>query len=135
MRSGRSGAVTVEDVLFFHYDVITLDGGMPGLRDIGALEAAVARPEAGFGGEERFPTIFAKAAALMESIIQRHPFVDGKKRTGLKSGVFFHFLEGYELTPSPQELTDITLEVAEHRLDVDGLAQWLEKHTQRRRGP
>jgi death-on-curing protein len=135
VRGGRSGAVTVEDVLFFHYDVIALDGGMPGLRDIGALEAAVARPEAGFGGEERFPTIFAKAAALMESIIQRHPFVDGNKRTGLKSGVFFLFLEGYELTPSPQELTDITLEVAEHRLDVDGLAQWLEKHTQRRRGP
>ncbi len=128
MSVGRPRAVTVEDVLFFHYDVITLDGGASGIRDEGALEAAVARPLAGFGGEERFPTPFAKAAALMESIIQRHPFVDGNKRTGLKSGVFSLFLEGYELTPSPQELTDITLEVAEHRLDVDGLATWLEEH-------
>lgn len=61
MSGGRSRAVTVEDILFFHYDVITLDGG--------ALEAAVARPQAGYGGEKRFPTPFAKAAALMESII------------------------------------------------------------------
>lgn len=68
----------------------------------------------------------------MESIIQRHPFVDGNKRTGLKSGVFLLFLAGYRLTPSPEELTDITLEVAEHRLDVDGLARWLEEHTQHR---
>lgn len=134
MRGGRPRAVTVEDVLFFHYDVITLDGGASGIRDLGALKAALARPHAGFGGEERFPTRFAKAAALMESIIQRHPFVDGNKRTGLKSGVFFLFLEGYELTPSPEELTNITLEVAEHRLDVDGLAQWLEEHARPRRG-
>jgi death-on-curing protein len=132
VRGGRLRAVTVEDLLFFHHDVITLDGGASGIRDLGALEAAVARPQVGFGGEARFPTLFAKAAALMESIIQRHPFVDGNKRTGLKSGVFLLFLEGYELTPSPQELTDITLEVAEHRLDVDGLARWLEEHARPR---
>ena len=134
MRSGRGRAVTVDDILFFHYDVITLDGGASGLRDLGALEAAVARPWAGFGGEERFPTPFAGAAALMESVIQRHPFVDGNKRTGLKVGVFFLFLAGYELTASPQELTDVTLEVAEHRLDVDGLARWLEDRAQPRSG-
>lgn len=122
----------MDDVLFFHYDVITLDGGASGIRDEGALEAAVARPMSGFGGEGRFPTPFAKAAALMESIIQRHPFVDGNKRTGLKSGAFFLFLTGYRLTPSPEELRDLTLEVAEHRLDVDGLAQWIEENTQQR---
>ncbi len=122
-------AVTVEDILFFHDDVITLDGGASGIRDKGALEAATARPHSSFGGTERFPTPFAKAAALMESIIQRHPFVDGNKRTGLKAGVFLLFLAGYELTPPPQELTNITLDVAEHHLDVDGLAQWLEEQT------
>jgi len=134
LNGGRLRAVTVDEVLFFHYDVITLDGGAPGIRDEGALDAALARPQAGFGGKERFPTPFAKAAALMESIIQRHPFVDGNKRTGLKSGVFLLFLAGYRLTPSPEELTGITLEIAEHRLDVDGLARWFEEHTQRRGG-
>lgn len=131
MSGYRPRAVTVDDILFFHYDVITLDGGASGIRDEGALEAAIARSQVGFGGEDRFPTPFAKAAALMESIIQRHPFVDGNKRTGLKSGAFLLFLAGYRLTPSPQELTDITLEVAQHRLDVDGLSQWFEEHAQR----
>lgn len=132
MSEGRLRAVTVEEILFFHYDVITLDVGTPGIRDRGALEAAAARPQTGFGGMERFPTPFAKAAALMESIIQRHPFMDGNKRTGLKAGIFLLFLAGYVLTTSPQELTNVTLEVAEHRLDVDGLARWLEKHTRPR---
>ncbi len=131
MSRGRSGAVTVNDILFFHYDVITLDGGASGIRDEGALEAAVARPHNSFGGIERFPSPFAKAAALMESIIQRHPFVDGNKRTGLKSGAFLLFLAGYELTPSPEVLTHVTLEVAEHRLDVDGLARWLEENSRK----
>lgn len=119
-------------MLFFHYDVITLDEGAPGLRDRGALEAAVARPQSSFGGVERFPTSFAKAAALMESIIQRHPFVDGNKRTGLKAGVFLVFLAGYELTTSPEVLTNITLDVANHDLDVDDLAEWLENNAQPR---
>jgi death-on-curing protein len=123
LSTGRPRAVTVEEILFFHYDVITLDVGAPGIRDQGALEAAVARPHASFGGVERFQTTFAKAAALMESIIQRHPY--GNKRTGLKAGAFLLFLAGYELTSTPQELTNITLEVAEHRLDVDALhAGW-----------
>lgn len=132
MSRGRVRAVEIDDILFFHTDVITLDGGASGLRDFGALEAVVARPKAGFGGEERFPTPFAKAAALMESIIQRHPFADGNKRTGLKAGVFSLFLAGYELTASPQELTTLTVEVAEHNLNVDELSRWLEDHTQHR---
>ncbi len=132
MSGDRPRAVTVEEILFLHYDVITLDVGLAGIRDPGALEAIAARPYTGFEGVERFPTPFAKAAALMESIIQRHLFVDGNKRTGLKTGALSLFLAGYELTASPQELTDITLEVAEHKLDVDGLTRWLEEHAQQR---
>lgn len=134
MSEDRPRAVSVDEILFFHHDVITLDEGASatGIRDPGALEAAAARPHAGFGGEEFFPTPFAKAAALMESIIQRHAFVDGNKRTGLKAGAFLLFLAGYELTPSPQELTEVTLDVAEHRLDVESLAKWLEENSRSR---
>ena len=135
MSTDRLRAVTVEEILSFHNDVITLDVGMRGIRDRGALEAVAARPQGSFGGIEHFPTPFAKAAALIESIIQRHPFVDGNKRTGIKVGIFLLFLAGYELTSSPQELTNVTLEVAEHRLDVDGLTQWLEQHAQPRSEP
>lgn len=122
----REPAVLEEEILFFHHEVITLDGGAPGIRDEGSLEAAVARPQTAFGGVEFFPTPFARAAALTESLIQRHPFVDGNKRTGIKAGGFLLFMEGYALTASQKELTNATLEVAKHQLDLQGLAQWLE---------
>lgn len=80
-------AVAVEDLVFIHSAAIARYGGASGVRDTGSLEAAVDRPYSSFGGQEMFPGPFAKAAALMESIIQRHPFVDGNKRTGVASAV------------------------------------------------
>lgn len=99
------------------------------MRDAGALEAAVARPYSGFGGTDFYPTPFDKAAALMESISQRHPFVDGNKRTGLLAAAFSLRQAGYVLVASQQEQIDIAVEVAEHRVDVPGLAHWLEANS------
>jgi death on curing protein len=121
--------VSVDDLLDLHDQVIASpDGAAPGLRDLGALEAAVARPTSGFGGLVFYPTPFARAAALMESVIQRHPFVDGNKRTGLLAAAFLLEEEGYEVEASQQQLADVAVEVADHHLDVDGLARWLEGH-------
>lgn len=120
----------MEEVLSFHNIIITLDGGARGILDRGAIEAAVARPQATFGGVEFFASPFSKAAALMESLVQRHPFVEGNKRTGLMAGVFLLDLAGYELTASPRAPVDITLEVVDHRLDTESLARWLEQHSQ-----
>ena len=102
---------------------------LPGVRDAGALEAAVARPYSGFGGVDFYPTPFAKAAALMESISQRHPFVDGNKRTGLLAAALSLRLAGYTIVASQLEQADIAVKVAEHQLGVDGLAKWLEKNS------
>lgn len=88
----------------------------------------MARPYGGFGGVEFFPTPFAKAAALMESVSQRHAFVDGNKRTGLLAAALLLGRTGYDLEFPEQESVDVTVEVAEHRLDVDDLARWLEEH-------
>lgn len=104
------------------------DGASPGVRDPGALEAAVARPYGGFGGTEFFSTPFDKAAALMESVSQRHAFVDGNKRTGLLAAALLLGRAGYDLDLSEPESVDVTVEVAEHRLDLEGLARWLEEH-------
>jgi death on curing protein len=108
------------------------DGAAPGVRDLGALEAAVARPLGAFGGVEFYPTLFAQAAALMESIIHRHPFVDGNKRTGLLAAVFSLNAAGYDLTAPQREQSDVAVAVAEHHLDVDALARWLEEHSRKR---
>jgi death-on-curing protein len=121
--------VSVEDLLDLHDQVIASpDGAAPGVRDHRALEAAVARPISGFGGMDFYSTPFARAAALMESVIQRHPFVDGNKRTGLLAAVFSLEEEGYEVGASQKQLADVAVEVADHHLDVDGLARWLEAY-------
>lgn len=119
--------VSAEDLYDIHERVVNSpDGAAPGVRDHGAIEAALARPRSGFARVEFFATPHAKAAALMESIIQRHPFVDGNKRTGLLAAVFSLDEAGYRLDATQREQTDVAVEVAEHRLDVEGLARWLE---------
>ncbi len=65
----------------------------------------------------------------MESISQRHPFVYGNKRTGLLAAAFSLGLEGYTLLASQREEIDIAVKVAEHQLDVDGLAKWLKENS------
>jgi death-on-curing protein len=65
----------------------------------------------------------------MDSIIHRHPFVDGNKRTGLLAAAFSLDETGYVLEASQQELADIAVQVADNLLDVDALSRWIEGHT------
>ena len=80
----------------FHTRSIEEFGGGHGLRDKGALEAALARPYQTFGGEDLYPTVAGKAAALMEAIVIRHPWVDGNKRTGLGLALFLIARSGWQ---------------------------------------
>lgn len=115
----ESETVSVEDLNKIHDRVVnSRDGASPGVRDPGALEAVVARPYGDFGGLEFFPTPFYKAAALMESVSQRHAFVDGNKRTGLLAAALLLGRAGYDLEFSEEEPVDVTVDVAEHRLGV-----------------
>ena len=75
--------ILLEDVLLIHEFSIKDFGGSHGVRDIGLLEAAIARPFQTFGREDLYATPFAKASAVAESLIMNHPFVDGNKRTGV----------------------------------------------------
>lgn len=59
------------------------------MRDIGLLQSAIARPQATFEGRDLYGDIFAKAAALMHSLVQNHPFLDGNKRTAIGAVVIF----------------------------------------------
>lgn len=86
--------LSVEEVILLHSLLISQSGGSAGLRDRGALESAMAQPEASFGGEELYPSLAAKAASLGHSLIQNHPFVDGNKRIGHGAMEVFLFLNG-----------------------------------------
>ena len=124
--------LSVEQVLELHRVQIRRFGGSAGLRDRGALEAAVARPQMTFGGEDLYPDIESKAAALMHSLVMNHPFVDGNKRVGAHACVLFISSNDVEPAFTPDELVDVTLAVARGEVGAEALAIWLRQRSRPR---
>jgi death-on-curing protein len=121
--------LTPEQVLFIHSRLVTETGGSHGVRDLGLLESAVARPRATFDGKELYPDLFTKTAVLMDSLINNHPFLDGNKRTGITAAGLFLLINGWKLTASPENLETITLRVASEGVEVTILTGWLRKNS------
>lgn len=98
-------------------------GGLPGLRDEGALLSALARPENlhHYGS----PTTFELAAAYAAGVIQNHPFADGNKRTGFLCSFVFLYLNGYHLRAPEAEAVVMTVGLAAGTVDEAGYARWL----------
>jgi death-on-curing protein len=126
--------LSLEQVLDLHRRQLRLFGGAAGLRDRGALASAVARPQMTFGGEDLYPEIEDKAAALMHSLVANRPFVDGNKRVGAYSCLLLLMANGVEPTFSPAELTVITLATARSEVNAEALSIWLRQRTRRREG-
>lgn len=124
--------LTTEDVLLLHHLSIEKSGGSHGLRDAGLLDAAVHRPQATFGGEDLYPTIFDKAGALCHSLIKNHAFVDGNKRTSLLSSMTFLELNGYVFTCSQDELVEFGLKIDNENVAPEAIAPWLKTHCTKR---
>ena len=123
--------LTVKDVLLLHNLAIDESGGSHGLRDLGLLESAVARPQASFGGEDLYPTIFIKAGTLVHSLLRNHPFVDGNKRTSMFSAMTFLELNGYRFIAKQKEVVNFALKVENERLSVEEIAKWLKGHVKK----
>lgn len=117
--------LSLEQALALHALQLRRYGGSPGLRDRGALESALARPQMTFAGEDLYTDPAAKAGALMHSIVMNHPFVDGNKRVGAHAALLF--LRSNQLEPviGPAELTEITLAVARGEVSAEALAIWI----------
>jgi death on curing protein len=120
--------LSLQEVISLHSLLIAQSGGSAGLRDRGALESAVAQPEASFGGEELYPDLSTKAAALGHSLIQNHPFVDGNKRVGHAAMEVFLLLNGYEIDASVDEQEKIIIDVASGKVSRIELSEWLREH-------
>lgn len=123
----------VDDVLLLHTDTIDMDGGSPGVRDHGLLDAAVAMPRQQFGDDYLHEDLAAMAAAYMFHIAQNHPFIDGNKRAAVLSGLVFLHVNGVDELPDPKDLELITLQVAASEMGKDVLTKWLRKQTDKRR--
>jgi death-on-curing protein len=104
--------ISLDQVLRLHDKILSDTGGSTGLRDQGALESAVAQPRMTFGGQDLYPTLPEKAAALGFSLIQNHPSVDGNKRIGLASTILLIRANGFDLQASVDETEQVVLAVA-----------------------
>lgn len=121
--------LTPEQVLFIHARLIAETGGEHGVRDLGLLQSAMSRPQAVFDGKELYQDIYRKAAALLESLVNNHPFVDGNKRTGITAAAMFLKINDLTLTASNQDVESFVLSVASGNQSVETIAEWLRFHS------
>ncbi len=126
--------LTIEEVLYIHFQVIDRFGGLHGVRDIGGLESAVSRPRTTVFGNDAYPTLIEKASAVLHSLILNHPFYDGNKRTAFAAAGLFLRTNGISITGSHQEMEDFVVHVADRHLSVETIAAWLSDHAIRRNG-
>jgi death-on-curing protein len=123
--------LSVEQVLFLHDRLIEETGGEHGVRDLGGLESALARPQAAFGDTEFYPGIFAKAAVLMDGLTRNHAFIDGNKRISISTAVLFLQINGYRLTATSPELEQFAIHVTTMKPSIDTIADWFRTKTVR----
>ncbi len=121
--------ISSQEILELH-DLSIIDfGGSHGIRDIDMLQSAVERPSATFDSTELYITPFQKAAAIFESIIKNHPFVDGNKRTAWLSCFTMLRLYHYKIIASEEDAYYFVIEVASSHMDFDNIVEWIEQHS------
>nr|WP_208527729.1 type II toxin-antitoxin system death-on-curing family toxin [Methylacidiphilum caldifontis] len=119
--------VSLTEAILFQERVVAETGGSIGILDRGKLEAALARPLTTAFDYEPFPTPALKVAALIESIITTHPFLDGNKRTAMRLGLaLLEFNFPRIGTASDAEIEAIAVGVAEGTVALSDVARWLE---------
>lgn len=121
--------LTVEDLLYVHSFLINETGGSGGVRDVGRLEAVVASQTQSVFGEELYPNVVYKSAAVIRGIIQDHPFVDGNIRSGMLCGITLIHWNEAEFKSKPREIEDFAVKVATNNLSVTEIANWLKVHS------
>lgn len=120
--------LTLSEVIDLHRQIIEQSGGISGIRDLGLLESAVSQPKMTFGGEDLYPEVTDKAAALGFSLIKNHPFLDGNKRVGHAAMEIFLVLNGLEIAALVDEQEQIILMIADGQLVREEFTEWLKKN-------
>ena len=114
-----------EFVLNVHEILINRHGGSHGIRDERALESAIARPFMTFDQKDLYSSPIEKAAALIESLIANHPFLDGNKRTGYVLMRYFLLEDDLDIKANQTEKYDFVIKIAKGQLSYDQILSWL----------
>jgi death-on-curing protein len=122
--------INIEIVKYFHSILINEFGGSNGIRDLNALKAAIQRPYSTSDGKDLYPTIYDKAAALVESLVKNHAFIDGNKRIGYVMLRFFLIESGYDLSASQTDKYNFIIEISKGNLGFEGIKEWIARNAQ-----
>ena len=120
--------INADDVIEIHNRIIQVSGGMLGLRDRAALEAAIAAPMQTFGDEDLFPTETEKIARIGFGLASNHAFIDGNKRIGAMMVQLLLKWNGYTLSLEKGELADMFITIASGAATAEDLHDWILRH-------
>ena len=120
--------IKLDQAIGIHQVIIEKFGGANGIKDRGALEAALNRPYATFDQKDLYPSPVEKAAAILESILINHPFIDGNKRTGYVLMRLTLMEGGMDIKASQKEKYEFVIKVSEGKLDISRIKEWIASH-------
>jgi len=123
--------VNIETVYLIHQLIIRRARTKASIRDFTLLHSAVERPKATYSGQDLYPTIFDKAAALLQSITLNHPFTDGNKRTAWSTTHKFLWDNGYHLKARRKDAVDFMVWVDNSKPSIRKISSWLKKNSKK----
>jgi len=120
-----------EEILVIHDETIEKEGGILGVRDMGLVFSIAERPKMAMMGQEFYPDLFSKAAAILEGLATYHVFADGNKRTAFITCTTFLLMNDHELIVADKLALRFMLDVAQKKKDMDEIAVWLKKYSRK----
>jgi death-on-curing protein len=122
--------ISIKEVEQIHKILINHFGGSDGIRDLSALESSLTRPFQTFNEKELHQSPISKAAALIESIVINHPFLDGNKRTGYVVMRSFLIANGLDIKAAQNEKYDFVINIASGNIRLEEIIEWLQNHAE-----
>ncbi|MCX6292547.1 MAG: Fic family protein [Bacteroidetes bacterium] len=121
--------IDLNEVLSIHQMIMEKFGGSAKVRDMNALKSALNRPFATFDKKDLYPTPIDKAAALIESVVINHPFVDGNKRMGYVLMRLLLLKYKFDIKANQNEKFEFVIRIASGELKIEQITSWLKEHS------
>ncbi len=123
--------IGIKEAEQIHSILISKFGGTKGVRDEGLLSSALNRPFSTFDNKDLYPSVIDKAAALVESIVVNHPFIDGNKRIGYVLMRLILLKNGLDIKAEPNEKYEFIISISMVALNIEQIKSWIEKHSKK----